>query len=364
MKDKVGYCEFCINLLKKIYKKDIIINNKNDIYELTLNSKTNTIETKYEMKKYMRNIISSKNKNLINDLTNIIEIRYKLSNNDVIKLDEVYPNIDVFIAAYIKNIDNTIELKEFNYDKLFEYFIVKAINNLDSLELKKEYEELSLKKDKLDKDLIKLEKKLEKYQIARKNSFYYETYRDSLFKEMDNYSEEKTILETTIKNDNIELKKIKKQYQNLETINQISKRTNIKRLNKINEKLNDIDLLEEKIKTNELELKELEQNNKININRNNEVFKKYIDMNINEYSLIYEQNKNVDGKKLVMSIKEVKNELKDIEEKLKLNKYPSHYRKLKYFCKDNLKIYKKTTDINPKISKNIIELLEKNIVDI
>lgn len=360
MKEKKEYFDFCISLLKKIYKKNIIISAKNDTYEIIFNDKTSVIDTKYEMKKFMRNLISSKNPNLISDLGNIIEIKYKLSNSDVIKLDEVYPNIDVFAAAYIKNIDDSIELKDFNYDKLFEYFVVSAISKLDNKELKIRYEELNTNKDKLEKSLVKLEKKLEKYQIAMKNSFYYETYRDSLFKEMDNYNEEKTILETTIKNDQNELKKVKKQYQNLETINQMSKRTNIKRINKINEKMSSIDYLEEKIKNNELELKELDKSNKNNINRNNTAFEKYIDMNINEYSLIYEQNKNVDGKKIVHQIKNIRKELLDIGEELKQNEYLNYYRKLKYFCVDNLKAFKKTTDLNPKISKNILTLLEEN----
>lgn len=364
MKEKKEYIEFCSNLLKKIYKKNIIINNKNDVYEIILNKKPNIIETKYEMKKYMREILSFNNTNLIRDITNIIDIRYKLSKNDIIKLDEVYPNIDVFIASYIKNIDEPIELKEFNYDKLLEYYVIKTINKLDKIDLKNNYDELKISKEKYEKELIKLEEKLEKYQIAQKNSFYYETYRDSLFKEMDNYNGEKTIIENTIKNDNIELKKIKKQYQNLEMINQISKRTNIKRINKINDKMNNIEYLKEKIKNNELELKQIEKDNKNNINRNNEAFKKYIDMNINEYSLIYEQNKNVDGKKLITEIKEVKNKLDDIVQELNKNEYPIYYRKLKYFCQDNLKIFKKTTDINPKISKNIINLLEKNTIEI
>lgn len=357
MKEKNEYFDFCISLLKKIYKKNIIITDKN---EIILNNQKNKIETKYEMKKFMRDIISSKNENLIKDFSNIIEIRYKLSKDDYIKLDEVYPNIDVFIAAYIKNLGETIEIKEFNYDKLFEYYIIKTIEKLDNKGLREKYEELILNKKKYEKELSKLEKNLEKYQIAQKNSFYYETYRDSLYKEMDNYNEEKQIIENTIKNDEIELKKILKQYQTLETINQLSKRTNIKRINKINEKMNDIDYLNEKIKNSHIELENLKKNNKNNINRNNEAFKKYIDMNIDEYSLIYEQNKNIDGREIITKIKTIKNKLDEITEELNKNKYPMYNKKLRYFCEDNLKIFKKTTDMSPKISKNIINLLETN----
>lgn len=361
MMSKEKYFEFCVMFLQKIYKDDIVINNKNDIYEITRNGKKCVIETKYEMKKYMREIISSKNANLINDIINIMEIRYKLANSDIAKIEEIYPNIDIFISSYVKNEDDCIELKKFNYEELLEYFVIKAINKLDDKNLREEYEKLISSKEELKKEMIDLEERLKEYQTTQKNYFYYETYKDSLSKEMDNYNEEKIILENINKNYNFELNKLKKQYRSLETINQLSKKTNLKRINKISDKLNEIENLQAKIENNELELKKIEKNNKTNIERNNQVLKKYIDMSIDEYSNIYEHNKNVDGKEIVTRIKQIKNEIILLDDKLKMSEYHSCHRKLKYYCQDNLKILNKKTDLNPKLINNISKLLEDNI---
>lgn len=358
--DKVEYYKICIQILKKIYKKRIIINELQNKYEIIIDKKSDLIETKYEIKKLFRNILSSNNSNINSDITNIIEVRYKLKEPELKILNEMYPNVDVFIAAFIKNSNPIIEMDNYNYEQLLEYFVKKTISELQNTELKIEYEKNNKQKKQLEQKLDKLEIQLNKYQIAMKNRFYYETYRDSLFEEMDNYNQEKEIISATINLNNQQLNKQKKQYQKLEMVNQLSKRTNIKRLNKINDIMKNIDYLEKDIRENNLKLKELENKNKSNIARNNEVFRKYINMNINEYSLIYEQNKNADGIKIINEIKKIKDELTIIEDKLKKNDYPICYRKLRYFCLDNLKIYKKITDINPKISKNIISLLESN----
>ena len=114
----------------------------------------------------------------------------------------------------------------------------------------------------------------------------------------------------------------------------------------------------DKIQEKKLELKQLENKNKENIKRNNSAFKEYIDMNIEEYSLIYERNRNADGKKILNEIQILEKEIVELIEKINKSEYPFKYKKLKYFVEDNLKMFKKITDLNPKISKNIILLLE------
>lgn len=349
--------EFCINLLKKIYKKDFVISKENK-YEVFINGISNSIETKYEIKKTLRNILSSNNPNVDKDIISLIEIKYKLNKKELEFINEIYPNIDVLISAYINNKNPKIKIKQFNYDKLLEYFIKDTIEQLEDIVLKEEYisinEELKTKEKKLDQ----LKKALEKCQIAQKNSFYYETYRDYLFNEMKNYNEEKNVFISNIENDKQTISKLQKQYQKLSMINELSKKTNIKRLNKLNDLFNEIEYLENRIKDNELEIEQLDNKNKDNIKRNNKAFKEYIDMNIDEYSLIYERNKNTDAKKIVDDIKELEKEITILIEKINSSEYPFKYRKLKYFVQDNLKTFKKITDLNPKISLNIISLLE------
>ena len=49
--------DFCINLLKKMYKKDFIISKQNKC-EVFINNESYIIETKYEIKQVLRNILS------------------------------------------------------------------------------------------------------------------------------------------------------------------------------------------------------------------------------------------------------------------------------------------------------------------
>lgn len=349
--------DFCINLLKKIYKKDFVINKENK-YEIFIREIPYNIETKYEIKKTLRNILSSNNKNIDKDIISLIEIKYKMDKKELNLLNEFYPNIDVFISAYMNNNNPMITIKEFNYDELLEYFIKNAVEQLENNELKKEYIELNDELKKLEKKLGDLKEQLEKYQTAQKSSFYYEVYRNYLFDEMENYNEEKGIILSDIEQYKQNVLKLKKQYQKTELLNQISKKTNIKRINKLNEISNEIEYLENRVKDEELVLEQLEKNNKKNIKRNNMAFKEYVNMNINEYSLIYEQHKNVDGIKIINEIKELESKIKIILEKISNSEYPILYHKLKYFLNENLKSFKKATDLNPKISINIIKILE------
>lgn len=352
--------DFCINLLKKIYKKDFMVSKTNK-YEIFIREIPYNIETKYEIKKTLRNILSSNNKNIDKDIVSLIEIKYKMDKNELKILNEFYPNIDVLISAYINNNNPIITIKEFNYDKLLEHFVKSTIEQLENNELKNEYIELNNELKKLEKKLSELKDKLQKFQVAQKSSFYYETYRDYLFNEMENYNEEKMFILSSIETNKQNIIKLKKQYQKTEMLNQISKKTNIKRINKLNELINEIEYLENKIKDEELELEQLEKKNKDNIKRNNAAFKEYINMNIDEYSLIYERNKNVDGKQIINEIKKLDSEIKIVLEKINNSEYPYKHRKLKYFLEENIKSFKKVTDLNPKISINIISLLkEKN----
>lgn len=349
--------EFCINLLKKIYKKDFVISKENK-YEIFIRENPYNIETKYEIKKTLRNILSSNNKNIDKDIVSLIEVKYKMDKKELTLLNEFYPNIDVFISAYMNNSNHIVKIKEYNYDKLLEYFIKSTVEQLENNELKKEYIELNEELKKYEKRLSYLKEKLEKYQIAQKSSFYYEVYRNYLFDEMENYNEERNIVITSIEKYKQNIIKLKKQYQKIEMLNQISKKTNIKRINKLNEISNEIEYLENRIKDEELTLEQLEKNNKKNIKRNNMAFKEYANMNINEYSLIYEQHKNVDGIKIINEIKELESKIKIILDKISNSEYPIRYHKLKYFLNENLKSFKKVTDLNPKISINIIKILE------
>lgn len=349
--------EFCINLLKKIYKKDFMISKENK-YEVFINGKSYIIETKYEIKQTLRNILSSNNPNIDQDIISLIEIKYKMNKKELEIINEIYPNIDVLISAYINNKNTKIKIKEFNYDKLIEYFVKDTIEQLEDEPLKEEYIYLNNELKTKEKELEKLKQNLEKYQIAQKNSFYYETYRDYLFNEMNNYNEEKDMLLSNIELDKQTISKLQKQYQKLSMVNEISKRTNIKRINKLNDLINEIEYLENKIQDKKLELDQLEIKNKDNIKRNNKAFKEYIDMNIDEYSLIYERNKNMDAKKVVNDIKELEKEITILIEKINKSEYPFKHRKLKYFVEDSLKAFNKITDLNPKISKNIISLLK------
>lgn len=349
--------DFCINLLKKMYKKDFIISKQNK-YEVFINNESYIIETKYEIKQVLRNILSSNNNNIDKDIVNLIELKYKMSKKELDLLNEIYPNIDVLISSYINNENPKIKIKEFNYDKLIEYFVKDTIEQLEDETLKEEYIYLNNELKIKEKELKKLKQELEKFQIAQKNSFYYETYRNYLFNEMNNYNEEKEMLFSNIELDKQKISKLQKQYQKINLINDMSKKTNIKRINKMNDLLYEIEYLENKIQEKQLELKQLENKNKENIKRNNKAFKEYIDMNIDEYSLIYERNKNADGKQILTDIQKIEKEIVELIDKINKSEYPFKYRKLKYFVEDNLKMFKKITDLNPKISKNIISLLE------
>ena len=351
------YYDFCISFLKRMYKKDFVISKQNK-YEIFINEESYTIETKYEIKQVLRNILSSNNSSVEKDIVNLIELKYKMCKSELDILNEMYPNIDVLISAYINNKNPKIKIKEFNYDKLLEYFIIEAINQLEDEILRQEFNELNKALEQKEKKLKKLRHELEKFQIAQKNSFYYETYRNYLFNEMNNYNEEKEMLLSNIELDKNKISKLQKQYQKISLINDISKKTSIKRINKINDILYEIEYLESKIQEKKLELKQLENKNKENIKRNNSAFKEYIDMNIEEYSLIYERNRNADGKKILNEIQILEKEIVELIEKINKSEYPFKYKKLKYFVEDNLKMFKKITDLNPKISKNIILLLE------
>lgn len=350
--------DFCINLLKKMYKKDFVISKTNK-YEIFIRGISSNIETKYEIKKTLRNILSSNNKYIDKDIVSLIEIKYQMNKDELKLLNEMYPNIDVLISSYINNSNSIITIKDFNYDSLLEYFLKSTIESLKNEKMKEEYINLNIELKQKEIKLSELKDKLEKFQIAQKNSFYYETYRNYLFNEIQNYNEEKDLILYDIELDKQKLNRLKKQYQKLETLNQISKKTNIKRINKLNELLTEIEYLESKIKERKIELKNLENKNKENIKRNNIAIKEYIDMDINEYSLIYERNKNVDGKKIINEIKNLEQQIKNILEKINSSEYPYVHRKLKYFIEENLKLFKKTTDLNPKISLNIIKILNE-----
>ena len=358
MQEKNEFINNSIYILNQIYKEKININN-NEYYEINIDNKVDIIKTKLEFKKYIRNIISSKNKNLRNDIIEIINIRYGLIDSKLKTFNEIFPNIDIFIATYIKfkNENMKIDIEEYDYEKLFEYLITTYINASKQKENEKVYESMTSNEKALNKEINELENSLKKYQIVKKNKFYYETYKTSLLYENEIYSEDKLILETNIDNLNNNIKESKQELDKLLNSKKITK----KKQEKINKLKLEIEFLNNEQLTLLKEVEKLSKQNKDNIKKNDLSFKKYIDdISLEDFEKYYSELKDINAKELLDKINSKKTELNKIIDNLAKSKYPKEHLILKYFCIDNLKILNRKTDMNPKLINKISKLLEEN----
>ena len=358
MQEKNEFINNSIYILNQIYKEKININN-NEYYEINIDNKVDIIKTKLEFKKYIRNIISSKNKNLRNDIIEIINIRYGLIDSKLKTFNEIFPNIDIFIATYIKfkNENMKIDIEEYDYETLFEYLITTYISASKQKENEKVYESMTSNEKSLNKEINELENSLKKYQIVKKNKFYYETYKTSLLYENEIYSEDKLILETNIDNLNNNIKESKQELDKL--LN--SKKITNKKQEKINKLKLEIEFLNNEQLTLLKEVEKLSKQNKDNIKKNDLSFKKYIDdILLEDFEKYYSELKDINAKELLDKINSKKTELNKIIDNLAKSKYPKEHLILKYFCIDNLKILNRKTDMNPKLINKISKLLEEN----
>lgn len=358
MQEKNEFINNSIYILNQIYKEKININN-NEYYEINIDNKVDIIKTKLEFKKYIRNIISSKNKNLRNDIIEIINIRYGLIDSKLKTFNEIFPNIDIFIATYIKfkNENMKIDIEEYDYETLFEYLITTYINTSKQKENEKVYESMTSNEKSLNKEINELENSLKKYQIVKKNKFYYETYKTSLLYENEIYSEDKLILETNIDNLNNNIKESKQELDKLLNSKKITK----KKQEKINKLKLEIEFLNNEQLTLLKEVEKLSKQNSINIKKNDLSFEKYIDdISLEDFEKYYSELKDINAKELLDKINSKKTELNKIIDNLAKSKYPKEHLILKYFCIDNLKILNRKTDMNPKLINKISKLLEEN----
>lgn len=367
-------------ILKEVYK-DLKINKKNKKLEINIKNKTIIINSKFEFKIYLRNLISSSNSNEINEIIRkIIEIKYQLEDPEKKAiLYEIYPNLDVFISAYLKLtkdyfIFDEIKKMTFNYDELLEYLIQKNVTILINKKKNQEqaYNELVNKEQNYNLECQELEKKLKLFQTIKKNTFYYDTYTNSLNYEIERFNEEKEIVINNLDNIEIKLAKLNKKilikkslFKFILIINKLSQNTLFsekkeKNLIKINE-------LEKQIKTftkdknyNLKELSKLVKQNKSNINRNEEAFRKFLspyNITMEEYLNNYNESISIDCKEILSKLNISKMELEKIKNNLNNDQYLKDCRILKYFCLDNLKELKNDSEMDDKILNNIIDIL-------
>jgi|GEM_PF-1803777 len=381
MQEKDEFFLFGEYILKEIFK-DTVINKKNKKTEIIINNNSTILNSKFEFKIYLRDLISSNNNKQINEIIRkIIEIKYQLKDNKKIKiLYEIYPNLDVFISAYLKLtkdyfIFDEIKNMKFNYDELLEYLILKNITILTKKKkiLEKKYNELIKQEKTFYIECQNLENKLKLFQVIKKNTFYYDTYTNSLNYEAERFNQEKDSiiietnnLETILFKLNKKLVLKKNQFNILFYLNKLTKNIFFnKKVVLYKEKINEF---EKQIKTlskekNHLlkELAKLEKQNKHNINRNEEAFRKFLspyNITMEEYLNNYEESINVDCKEILKKLNNNKTQLDKIKLDLKNDQYLKDTRILKYFCSDNLKDLKIDSEMDSNILDNIINILK------
>lgn len=381
MQEKDEFFLFGEYILKEIFK-DTVINKKNKKTEIIINNNSIILNSKFEFKIYLRDLISSNNNKQINEIIRkIIEIKYQLKDNNKIKfLYEIYPNLDVFISAYLKLtkdyfIFDEIKNMKFNYDELLEYLILKNITILTKKKkiLEKKYNELIKQEKLVCTECQNLENKLKLFQVIKKNTFYYDTYTNSLNYEAERFNQEKNSilieinnLETILFKLNKKLVLKKNQFNILFYLNKLTKNIFFnKKIVLYKEKINEF---EKQIKTlskekNHLlkELPKLEKQNKHNINRNEEAFRKFLspyNITMEEYLNNYEESINVDCKEILKKLNNNKTQLDKIKLDLKNDQYLKDTRILKYFCSDNLKDLKIDSEMDSNILDNIINILK------
>lgn len=357
MQDRVEFTKNSMKILSNLYKEKIEI-TYDKYYIVKYNNKTDEIKTKYELKKYMRDIISSNNKKIHDDIQSIIRLKYQLNKSELLTLKELYPNIDLFISTYIRIINAGIKIKleTFSYEELLNYLIETYINYMRDKQNKEAFVHMSLEEKKLNEEIKELEEKLNHFLIVKKYSFYYETYLKSIEYENETYNEGKEILELNLKNIDKEINTKEKELKKLE-----NKKISIHRREKI-ESCNQIinNLIDEKEK-NVDELQKLEIKDKQHSSKNKDSFKEYVkDIDLKTYEEYYNKYKNINAQKILDDILEKKEKLNKKIEEIAESQYPEIHLILKHYCLDALKTLDQKSDISPKIIKNISKLLEDN----
>ncbi len=357
MQDRIEFTKNSIKILNNLYKDKIEI-TYDKCYLIKHNNKEDEVKTKYELKKYIRDIISSDNNKLNDDIQAIIRLKYQLNKSELTTLKEIYPNIDLFISTYIRMLNEGIKIKieNFTYEELLYYLVETYVNYMKDKQNKDAFMHASDEEKKLNKEIEKLEEKLNKFLIVKKYRFYYETYLKSIEYEHETYNEGKEILELNLKNIDKEISTKEKELQKLE-----NKKITLHKKEKVNSYNNLINnLIDEKEKNME-ELQKLETNDKNHPSKNKDSFKEYVkDIDLKEYEEYYNKYKDVDAKELLDNINKKKKKLNEKIEEIATSEYPEIHLILKHYCLDSLKSLDLKSDMKPKIIKDITKILEEN----
>ena len=357
MQDRVEFTKNSIKILNSLYKDKIEI-TYDKYYIIKYNNNIVEIKTKYELKKYMRDIISSDNKKLHDDIQSIIRLKYQLNKSELLTLKELYPNIDLFISTYIRILNEGIKIKLelFSYEQLLYYLVETYINYMKDKQNKDAFMHMSLEEKKLNEEIKDLEEKLKKFLIVKKYRFYYETYLKSIEYESETYNEGKEILELNLKNIDKEISEKEKELQKLE-----NKKITIRKKGKMefcNQIINN--LIDEKEKNME-ELQKLETKDKQHSSKNKDSFKEYVkDIELKTYEKYYNEYKDINAQKILDDILEKKEKLNEKIEEIATSEYPEIHLILKHYCLDSLKSIDIKSDMSQKIINDIIKLLEEN----
>lgn len=354
MQEKTEFIKNSINILNNLYKDKIeIVEDENYI----INNSTE-LKTKFDFKKYLRDIISSNNKNVHDDIQGIIRLKYQLTKSELITLKEVFPNIDLFISTYIRLLNENIKITitNYTYEELLYHMVELYINHMREKQNKEAFMHITDEEKKLNEEIEVLEEKLDKYLIVKKNRFYYETYLKSIEYESETYNESKEILELNLKNINKEIVEKEKELQKLENKKIIFHKK--ERINTYNHLINE--LIDEKEKNID-ELQKIETKDKEHPSKNKDSFQEYVkDIDLKTYEEYYKEYKDVDAKELLNEINTKKKKLNQKIEQIAISDYPEIHLILKHYCLDSLKQIDLKSDMRPKLINNIINLLNEN----
>lgn len=350
----MDFIENGIYILEHIYKEKIDI-KKDKYYVINYGNKSEIIKTRYDLKRYIRKIISSDNKTISNDIPIIINLSYILDKDKLITLKEIFPNFDLFVSTYLKIMSEGIKLSIgiFDYEALLLNMVRTYIKYMKSKINDKLYHDLTDEEINLKKEIDDIEEKARKYRIVKKNEFYYETYLNSINNENEVYDSDKDILNDTIEEieKDIESKKLE-----LENIN--SKKIAIKKQERIDALNKDIVVLTLEKQKYINEKYKIKNRNKMNLVNNDKSFQEYALMSIEDYKKYLDEIKNIDFKELLKELKNKKEVLQKISDEIDDLKHNEIKLVLKYYAIDNLKSIDRKVDMRPKVLDEIIKLLE------
>ena len=353
----MDFVENSIYILNNIYSDRIEIKKENN-YIIKLNGNIEEVKTRYELKKYMKKIISSDNKTIGNDIPKIINLSYILDKDKLKTLKEIFPNFDLFVSTYLKIMSEGIKLNMgiFDYESLLLKMVKTYVEYMKNKENDKLYVELNEEEKKLKNDIKTLEEKVRIYQLVKKNEFYYEAYLNSINNEKEVYEEDNSILDNTI----LETDKLIEQ-KRLELGNIESKRLSLKKQEKVNALNNELVVLTLEKQKYINEKYKIKNRNKNNIKNNDKSFEEYALMSVAEYERYLREMENVDIKELLKEINNKKQVLNKVIDELTDLKHNETKLVLKYYAVDNLKIIDRKTEMRPKVIDSIIEILEEII---